>query len=402
LERYYKEVFEAYTKICRRCGFSFRAVEATTGAIGGSFSHEFMVLAETGEEEIAWCECGYGANIEKAECQLGDIQAPQGQRESLKEVHSPDMRSVEEVGKFLKASPEQFIKTLIYLADGKPVVALVRGDYEINEAKLQSLTQSAELVLADPETIVKVTGAPVGFAGPVQLKENVPVYADYSVATITNAITGANKKDYHLMNVVLGRDYTPTANVDIRNVRRGDICRHCGKPLQFSRGIEVGHVFKLGLKYSKSMNASYLDESGKENLMVMGCYGIGVSRILAATIEQSHDENGIIWPEPLAPFKVVVVPVNFSEEKTRSVSLDIYQQLVAAGVEVLIDDRDERAGIKFKDADLIGIPYRITVGEKNLKNNNVELKARWEQPNQASFVPVDQIVTRVKALIDKN
>jgi prolyl-tRNA synthetase len=309
--------------------------------------------------------------------------------EAAEEMHTPDVRTIEEVGKFMKATADRFIKTLVYVADGKPVVVLVRGDFEVNEAKLQSVLGCGELALGDAATIEKVTGAPLGFAGPVGLKDAAAkIVADYSVETVVNGISGANKKDYHLKNINLKRDYTPAVIADIRKVRSGDRCCRCGKELSFSRGIEVGHVFKLGTKYSKSMKATYLDAAGAEKEMVMGCYGIGVSRILAATIEQSHDDNGIIWPLHLAPFQVGIVPVNYADERTRTVADTLYRELTQRGFDVLLDDRDERAGIKFKDADLIGIPYRITIGEKNLKNDQVEFKARWEKPGQARLLPV--------------
>lgn len=399
LERYYQVMFEAYKRVCDRCGFKYRAVEATTGAIGGSFSHEFMVLADTGEEEIAWCECGYGANSEKAEFAIAAVSAAAPIPASPEEVHTPNLRSVEEVGKFMKADERSFIKTLIYVADETPVVVLVRGDYSVNEAKVQSVLGCGQIELASEAVIAAVTGAPVGFAGPVGLKQKVKIIADHSVAAIVDGISGANKQDYHISHIRMGRDFTPDIVADVRTVVRGDRCPKCSKELQFSRGIEVGHVFKLGLKYSKSMKANYLDAEGKENLMVMGCYGIGVSRIVAATIEQSHDDNGIIWPVGLAPYTVVVVPVNVADEQIRSTAEDIYRQLQAAGIDAIIDDRDERAGIKFKDADLIGIPYRITVGEKNLKNGNVEFKARWETNAQCKLVKAGEAVATLQAAL---
>jgi prolyl-tRNA synthetase len=374
LEKYYKTMFDAYTNVCVRCGFNFRAVEAASGAIGGSFSHEFMILADAGEEEIVWCNCGYCANGEKAET----LKMEQLQEDFLPmvAVFTPNVGGVEDVARFLNSYPSKFIKTMIYSADSKPVVVLVRGDHEINEIKLQSLLGAAEVVLADEQTVTSITNAPIGFAGPSGLK-NVKIVADLSVVGISNAITGANKKDYHLRNVNYSRDYKIDIIADVRKVMEGDTCPRCKKEtLKFSRGIEIGHIFKLGAKYSKSLNATYLDTNGKENFIVMGCYGIGVTRILAATIEQSHDDNGIIWPDNIAPFEVVIVPVNYADEKTEEVTDKIYKELSAKGLDVLIDDRDERAGIKFKDADLIGIPYRITIGEKNLANGNVELKAR--------------------------
>ncbi|MDR2351242.1 MAG: proline--tRNA ligase [Endomicrobium sp.] len=374
LERYYKIMFDAYTNVCKRCGFKFRAVEAASGAIGGSFSHEFMILAETGEEEIVWCDCGYGANSEKAECL--PIYQPKKESLSLEEVLTPNVGTVEDVTKFLETSPGKFIKTMVYKADGDPVVVLVRGDHKINEIKLQILLGVDDIVLADVQTVVSITNSPLGFAGPVGLT-GVKIIADLSVVKISNAIVGANKKDYHLKNVNYNRDYNADIVADIRKVMRGDICPKCKKEnLRFSRGIEVGHIFKLGTKYSKSMNAMYLDANGKENLIVMGCYGIGITRILAAAIEQSHDDNGIIWTDNMSPFNVVVIPVNYADAKIKETTDKLYKELTSKGIDILVDDRDERAGIKFKDADLIGIPYRITIGEKNLEKGYVELKAR--------------------------
>ena len=398
LERYYLEVFEAYKKICDRCGFKYRPVEATAGAIGGSFSHEFMVLAETGEEEIVSCECGYGANVEKAEFKIWESKPNTDALEAVKEIHTPGVSSVADVGKLLKQNERKFIKTMVYMADEKPVVALIRGDFEINEHKLQSLLDASIVELADEKTIEKITGAPVGYAGPQGLK-SVKIIADHSVKGVVNGITGANKKDYHASGVNPGRDFVPETYADLRFVRRGDKCARCGKELIFSRGIEVGHTFKLGLKYSKAMKATYLDEAGKENLMVMGCYGIGVSRIVAATIEQSNDAEGIIWPVKLAPYQVSIVPVNYEDAQTRKVSDDICAKLTAAGVEVLLDDRNERAGIKFKDADLIGIPYRITIGEKNLKEGKVELKARRDGQKEFKLIARDAIVEETLKLL---
>ncbi|AKL97658.1 proline--tRNA ligase [Endomicrobium proavitum] len=394
LEKYYKTMFDAYTNICSRCGFKFRAVEAASGAIGGSFSHEFMVLAEAGEEEIAHCECGYGANTEKAECL--EIKYPKETENAAAEVYTPSIGSVEEVSKFLKISAEKFIKTLIYVSDGQPAAVLVRGDFEVNEIKLQSLLGSIELSLADDKTIEEATGAPCGFAGPVNLKKKIKVIADLSVINLQNAVVGANKKDYHLKDVNVNRDFKYDIAADVRKIIKGDACPKCktGK-IDFARGIEIGHCFKLGTKYSKSMNATYLDTNGKENLMVMGCYGIGVTRILAATIEQSHDDNGIIWPDNIAPFEVIIVPVNFADAKTKEATEKIYKELSSKGIDVLIDDRDERAGIKFKDADLIGIPYRITIGEKNLANGNVEFKARKNSKEAVELLKPQEAVNKI-------
>ncbi len=393
LEEYYKKVYAAYEKICQRCGFKYRVVEAASGAIGGNFSHEFMVLADTGEEEIAWCNCGYGANSEKAECLPEENKQSDEKVLNMEEILTLNVGTIEDVSKFLNSSAQKFIKTIIYIADGEPVAALVRGDYEINEIKLQSLIGCSELELAAPEIIAEVTGAKVGFAGPVNLKKKIKIYADYSVINIVNGVVGANKDDMHIKNVNYERDYKADVVADIRKVVHGDLCPRCKKEkLQFSRGIEIGHVFKLGTKYSKSMKATYLDANGKEQLMVMGCYGIGVTRILAATIEQSYDENGIIWPVALAAFKVCIIPVDFKNEQIKQTAEKIYKELRELKIDVLLDDRDERAGIKFKDADLIGIPFRITIGEKNLKDGNVEFKNRRDDKSAAKIIKVEEIV----------
>ena len=403
LEKYYKRVYQAYENICKRCGFKYRVVEASSGAIGGSFSHEFMVLADTGEEEIAWCSCGYGANSEKAECIKYEKKENSEPMPEMEEVLTPNIGSVQDVAKFLSSTERKFIKTMIYVADGSPVAVLVRGDHEVNESKLQSLLGCNELELATPEIIEEVTGAKVGFAGPVNLKKQIKIIADYSVENIVNAVIGANKDDKHIKNVNINRDFKADIVADLRTVVKGDMCPKCkAQKLQFSRGIEIGHIFKLGTKYSKSMKATYLDAQGKENFMIMGCYGIGVTRILAATIEQSYDENGIIWPVALAPYKVIIVPVDFNNEQLKKVSEDIYKQLRQNKIDVLLDDRDERAGIKFKDADLMGIPYRITVGDKNLQNGNVELKARKDDKTKTELIKTENIVEYIKSKIQES
>ncbi|MBU0952500.1 MAG: proline--tRNA ligase [Elusimicrobia bacterium] len=400
-EKYYQEAFEAYNKICRRCGFKFRAVEATSGAIGGSFSHEFMVLAETGEEEIAWCECGYAANLEKAECAKSDDAAQSSVPFSLEEVHTPNMKTIDDVASFFKTSPQNFIKSIIYLADKKPVMVLIRGDYEINENKVKEHIGCSELFLADPATVEKVTGAQVGFSGPVNLPisnsaaEKFQIVADYSVECMVNSVVGANKKDFHFKNVNLKRDFQPERFYDLRKAAKGDSCPRCKKlKIDFSRGIEVGHTFKLGTKYSKSMKANFLDAQGKEQLFIMGCYGIGVSRIVAACIEQMNDENGIIWPANIAPFQVILVPIDYKEAATKEATDKIYKQLADEGYEVLLDDRDERAGVKFKDADLIGIPVRITIGARNLPDK-IEFKLRTGKTSE--LIPLNEIMAKIKS-----
>ena len=320
----------------------------------------------------------------------------------MQEISTPNVGTIEDVSKFLNSAAQKFIKTIIYVADGQPIAVLVRGNYEINEIKLQSLIGCSELELATPEIIMDVTGAKVGFAGPVNLKKKIKIYADYSVVNIVNGVIGANKDDMHIKNVNYNKDYKADVVADLRKVVHGDTCPRCKKEkLQFSRVIEIGHIFKLGTIYSKSMKATYLDANGKENLMIMGCYGIGVTRILAATIEQSYDENGIIWPVALAAYKVSIIPVDFKNEQIKETAVKIYEELKKLKIDVLLDDRDERAGIKFKDADLIGVPFRITIGEKNLKNGNVEFKNRKDDKSQAQIIKVEEIVSKVAEELKK-
>jgi len=375
-EHEYWNMYETYKRIFTRCGLDFRAVEADTGNIGGKFSHEFMVLAETGEDFIASCDsCEYASNVEKAVCHAPEA-VPSAGMEPMEKVATPGMKSVEEVTSFLKLGPEKLVKTLVYVADGDPVVALVRGDHELNEIKLKNLLGADEVSLADQATVERVTGAPSGFAGPVGLR-GVRVYADNAVGAMQNFVTGGNEADTHLINVNLERDFKVNAFVDIRSIKAGDTCPRCGKgAIEIRKGIEVGHVFMLGTKYSEAMGCTYLDEEGAEKPMVMGCYGIGVGRTAAAAIEQNHDEAGIRWPSPIAPFAALVLPLNVNDEEVMEAARQIYDELKSEGVDVLLDDRDERAGFKFKDADLIGIPYRVVVGGKGIKEGVLELKLR--------------------------
>lgn len=371
----YRNMFDTYTRIFERCGLEFRAVEAETGAIGGSFSHEFMVLADTGEDAIASCtSCDYAANTERAEVRkpAGAEPAP-GEEKTPEEVSTPGKKSVEEVAGFLKTAPANLIKTLIYVTERGPVAALVRGDFDLNEPKLKRALDCKTLDLADDDTVKEATGAPTGFAGPVGLE--VPVFADWSVREMVSAVTGANKADTHLINVNPHRDFK-AAYGDLRVAVEGDRCPRCEGTLSIRRGIEVGHIFKLGTRYSEAMGATFLDEGGKERPMIMGCYGIGVGRTAAAAIEQNHDDAGIVWPAPLAPFACEVLPLNVNNPEVLAAAEGIYDELAAAGVEVLLDDRDERAGVKFKDADLLGIPFRVVVGDRGLKEGLVEVKAR--------------------------
>ena len=372
----YQKMFDAYTEIFKRCGLQFRAVEADTGSIGGSFSHEFMVMAATGEDSLVFCSnCEYAANLEKAEIAPPEIHpARQEDMLPLELVHTPDMKTIEEVSSFLHAAPRDIVKTMIYSADGNPVAVLVSGDEEVNEIKVKNYLNCDVLEMATEEVIYKVTGAPRGFAGAIGIR--VKIIADYSLSNMTNFVMGANKEDYHVKNVNIGRDLAVGAFADLRIARDTDLCARCSHPLKFARGIEVGHVFKLGTKYSKAMKATYLDKNGKERHMIMGCYGIGVGRTVAAAIEQNHDENGIVWPVPLAPYHVIITPVNVNDEKIKKMSVQLYEGLQQKGIEVILDDRDERAGVKFKDADLIGVPLRVTVGQKLLIDGVLEIKIR--------------------------
>jgi len=374
-EEIYGEMYEAYDRIFSRCGFRFRIVEADTGAIGGSFSHEFMVEADSGEEMMVVCgQCDYAANLSRA-TSADDIPGKDEKPAVLQKVSTPDKRTVEEVTGFLKEKPGKLVKTLLFKTEGRMVAFLIRGDDELNETKASNVLNGGKLEMAGPAEIESATGAPVGFTGPVGLK-NVEIIADKKVQCMKNMVAGANEKDAHLKNVNFPRDFKIDRVADIRQVREGEPCPKCKKPLNIKHGIEVGHVFKLGTKYSRSMNAVFLDANGHEKQMVMGCYGIGVSRIIAAAIEQSHDENGIIWHKNIAPFLVHILSVNAGEKDVVSASEELYRKLDSAGVEVLMDDRDETAGVKFKDADLIGLPKRVTIGSKSLKEGKVEIKDR--------------------------
>ncbi len=362
----YKKMYEAYCRIFNRCGLDYIVVDADTGAMGGSGSQEFMVKSSIGESGIAYCEaCGYAANDEKAECIPEACCEENGcscEEGVLEKVSTPNARTIEELMKFFSCSAKKFAKTLVYKADDKIVAAMVRGDRELNETKLQNVLGCIELEMADAQTVQALTGAEVGFAGPIGLKAEIIV--DKEVAEMKNFVVGANETGYHYKNVNFERDFKAYAVKDIRTIVEGDKCPKCGAPVKVEMGIEVGHIFKLGTKYTDALNCVYLDESGKENSMVMGCYGIGVNRTMAAVIEQNNDENGIIWPISVAPYHVIVIPVNTGDAVQMELAEKIYSSLAALGVEVIMDDRDERPGVKFKDADLIGIPIRITVGKK--------------------------------------
>ncbi|MBI5970041.1 MAG: proline--tRNA ligase [Deltaproteobacteria bacterium] len=396
--REYKNMFDTYSRIFERCGLEFRAVEADTGSIGGAFSHEFMVMADTGEDAIAFCNaCSYAANVERAGIRATAPAARDSCVEkNIERVSTPGKKSVEEVSGFIKTSPKNLIKTLIYDTDKGVIAALVAGNFDINEMKLKRALGAERVRLATDETVTKTTGAPTGFAGPMGLKCRIA--ADYSVRQIVNGITGANAADAHLTNVNPARDFK-AEYFDIRAVVNGDGCPRCANgTLAIRRGIEVGHIFKLGAKYSEAMKATFLDPAGKVRPFIMGCYGIGIGRTAAASIEQNHDEFGIIWPRPLAPFDCEVLPVNVKDAGTMKAAEALYAALKDGGLEVLMDDRDDRAGVKFKDADLIGIPVRVTIGERNLKQGLVEIKKR--RGGEVTLVRVDDAAGEVRKALE--
>ncbi|OIN96413.1 proline--tRNA ligase [Candidatus Desantisbacteria bacterium CG1_02_38_46] len=397
LQETYKKVYNAYEKIFKRCGLDCEIVEADPGLIGGGLSHEFMVLAHNGEDVLVLCKkCGYKANADKRTddiCQAGNTKKKQSKE--LKEVKTPGMTTIEQVSEFLKVEPSTLVKTLIYFADENPVAVLIPGDREVNEAKLKSKLGATTINLASPQQIEKLTGAPVGFSGPVGLK--LKMIADYSISGMVSFVTGANKNDTHLINVNIDRDFKIDEFGDLKIAIDGDPCPKCGGTLEVKTGIELGHTFNLGTRYSESMKATFLDENGKEKLMVMGCYGIGVSRIIAAVIEQHNDENGIILPISIAPFPVTILPLNMNDENQKTLAEDIYSDLRFEGIEVLLDDRNEPAGVKFKDADLTGIPIKVILGEKSLKEGKIEIQLR--STGEKLKVEKSKLIDEVKRLI---
>jgi prolyl-tRNA synthetase len=394
----YQKMYDAYSAVFRRCGLKFRAVEADSGAIGGSDTHEFMVVADSGEAEIVYCPaCDYAANVEIAPASPGEnSQEPAA---SLAKAETPGMATIEQVAGFLGQPARKLIKTLFYQADDEVVAVLIRGDRVFNEIKLHRVHPSLTLELANPAAIKEITGSEPGFVGPVGLK-GVKIYADEEVRTMTNAVCGANEANYHYLNVNPGRDFQVDQYADLRMIEEGEACPKCQATLKRARGIEVGQVFKLGTKYSKALNAKYIDENGQENLMVMGCYGIGVSRTMAAAVEQNSDQDGIIWPMSIAPFHVVVIPASAKDSLIREEAEKLYGELTAQGIETVLDDRDERAGVKFKDADLIGYPVRLTIGKKSLDEGMVEVKLRRDK--ELKFVRRNDIIDYVKQLITSN
>jgi prolyl-tRNA synthetase len=404
-EASYEQMYEAYGRICDRLGFEWSAVEADTGAIGGEKSHEFQVVTDTGEDKLVSCpECGYAANIEKAELPSEGFEAPEaGDLQSMETVETPGKTTIEEVCDYLDVAPTDCVKTLLYEVDDQAVAVLVRGDHSANDIKVRDFLRDqvgmefATLEMADDGTVYDLTGASVGYAGPVGL--DVPIYADNAVREMANFVVGANADDTHRRNVNWERDFDVEGFADLREAEAGDPCPECETALETSRGIEVGHVFYLGTKYSDAMGASVQTQDGVDQSLIMGCYGMGITRILAAVAEQNHDDQGLIWPMPIAPYHATVLPLQMNSDEVVETGERLYDELQEAGVEVMIDDRDEGVGAKFKDADLIGIPVRVAIGTRGLEDGNVELKLRDEDDDE--LVPVDEVVDRIVEIVDE-
>lgn len=398
----YKTMYDAYSRIFTRCGLTFRPVEADSGAIGGSNTHEFMAIAEAGEADIIHCSaCDYAANIEIGK--PGIMKQAEEALKALEVVDTPQASTIEAVAEMLNLPLEKTIKAVVYAIEDKVILAMVRGDHDVNEVAVQhAVNGSVEPEMATPEQLEKV-GLTAGFISPVGLKQtdDFAIVVDESVMETYNVCGGANKADAHYININPKRDFNTEDIIvaPIRLITKDDVCPECHSPLEYSKGIEVGQVFKLGTKYSESLQATYLDQNGRPNAMVMGCYGIGVSRTLAATIEQYHDENGIIWPRAIAPFEVVIVPINAKDEALMSTSTTIYDTLLNDKVDVLLDDRKDRAGVKFKDADLIGYPLRITVSKNTLESNEVEIRIR--KTGEAINCPIGEVSSKVQELLSQ-
>ncbi|SHE45932.1 proline--tRNA ligase [Clostridium fallax] len=396
LDLSFNKMHDAYVNIFNKCGLDAKCVEADSGAIGGSNSAEFMVKSEVGEDDIVFCTaCDYAANIEKA------VSTPETMgKEELKKVNkveTPNAKTIEDLVKFFNTTDKKFAKTLIFNADGKIVAVMVRGDREVNETKVSNaLGGVTELSMANAEEVKNATNAEVGFAGPIGIKVD-ELLVDNEVANMFNFIVGANETGYHIENVNYGRDFEGTVG-DFRNITIGEKCPHCGAEITIARGTEVGHIFKLGTKYSEAMGANFIDENGESKPFIMGCYGIGVTRTLASIIEQHHDDNGIIWPLSVAPYHVSIIPVNIKDENQMKVAEEIYNKLKSMGIEVIMDDRNERAGVKFKDSDLMGMPMRVTVGKK-INEGQVEFKLR--NSDDIEVINIEDVYNKVKEQFNK-
>lgn len=397
LDQAYWDMYQAYTNIFNRCGLNFRPIEADGGAIGDSQTHEFTALAETGENTVVYCEhCGYAANIEIAPCPAPAVNDGAESNLAMEKVYTPDSKTIEAVGAFLQVPAEKCIKTLFFQADDEIICVLARGDHEVNDVKVQRVHPCLSLEMAEEADVEKLVGCTFGSLGPVGLN-SVKIYADLAVEQMVNLVCGANEEAYHFVNVNPGRDFQVTGYYDLRMLKEGEACPKCGKICQSARGIEVGQIFKLGTKYSEALGATYLDENGKEQVIHMGCYGVGVSRTMAAAIEQNHDDNGMIWPKTIAPYHVVVVPISAKDEAQMAIAEQLYGDLQKRGIEVMLDDRNERPGVKFKDADLIGYPVRITVGKKAVEEQVIEYKLRTAAENEV--VNLSDVVEKVVSYI---
>jgi len=399
LDDVYNKMYEAYSNVFRRCGLNFRAVIADSGAMGGKDTHEFMVLSEVGEDTIAYSDTSdYAANIEMAPVVTQYVKSDEP-AEELKKVQTPDQKTIEQVSAFLNVSPEKCIKSILFKVDDEYVLVLVRGDHEVNDIKVKNLFEASIVELAMPEETKEIMSCTVGSLGPIGVSSDVKVVADHAIAAIVNGVCGANEEGHHYMNVNPERDFTVSQYADLRFIQEGDPSPDGEGTIQFAKGIEVGHVFKLGKRYSESMNASYLDENGRTQTMIMGCYGIGVSRTLAAIAEQFNDENGLVWPVAVAPFQLHLISVNPKNNDQRQLADELYEKLQKSGFEVLYDDRDERPGVKFADSDLIGIPVRITVG-KRAGEGIVEVKTR--RTGEVVEVHVEELQNTIERLLANN
>jgi len=396
LDLVYDKMHDAYAKIFNRCGLDAKCVAADSGAIGGSNSAEFMVKSEVGEDDVVFCsKCDYAANIEKATSMLEEVEKEELMKKE--KIATPNSRGIDEVSEFLNVDSKKTVKTLLYNVDGKIIAVFVRGDREVNEVKVANASNaSGDIEMASHEEYVNATGCDIGFAGPIGIKADL-ILVDQEVKNMYNFVIGANETGYHIKNVNYGRDFEGTIG-DFRNVTEGERCPACGEKITIARGTEVGHIFKLGTKYSEAMNAKFIDEDGKERPFVMGCYGIGVTRTIASIIEQHHDENGIVWPLSVSPYHVSVIPANVKDEEQTKVANELYEELVSIGVEVLLDDRNERAGVKFKDSELMGIPMRITVG-KRIGDGEVEFKLR---DSEMEVIKISTVCNIIKDEFSKN
>lgn len=394
LDDTYNKMFTAYSNVFSKVGLNFRPVIADSGAMGGKDTHEFMALSEVGEDTIAYSDTSsYAANIEMAEAVYHGEEANPADFKELEKVHTPQVKTIQDVAAFLEVAPSTCIKSVLFKADDAYVLVLTRGDHEVNDVKVKNLVGAQLVELASREEVLDVIGTEPGFVGPVKLKAEVTIYADHAVKGITNAVAGANESDYHYVNVNPARDLSVKEYTDLRLVQEGDVSPDGEGTIQFAKGIEVGQVFKLGTRYSEAMDATYLDENGRAQPMIMGCYGIGISRTLSAIVEQHHDDKGIIWPETVAPYDLHLLALNMKNDAQKELAETLYERLQEEGYDVLFDDRQERAGVKFADSDLIGLPIRISCGKRS-EEGIVEVKFR--KSGESHEVSVDELISFIR------